>query len=414
MFQVLDEHDNYFPSVSNHSAHSHPLTSLREIRLEYERNLENMQRTRPVARFHLYGSLKEYAGFEYHPATAMFPLLHSNNLLAKPRNNWKDFEGRKAFDEDHALPVVGTKLNELTEVHKFSSFDMHLNPNLVESVQSLKPSEEYVGMRSGHYMNHFGWVKIGGTWKFGRTYNDKRNQYAVGTWQERKMTPRFMLAPRVSQSGPRARHEGKLQYSTVSLSKLLWAFDTGRLNKNEVITAYHLLHSGVVSKRECVWPGFAITGGSATTVPYPIHFELQSATPRAIKLIEEAGGSFTAGYLTGEGILQELEPEKFPVFVDQDLPQRSHIESTAANPKKRGFLTRWYDDEAKYAHPEAGRRMAHYVKPPQDRDFPTTVEELDMVKHQQKWHLNQPGTGTVLPWHSLNTHDLTRRSSGAL
>lgn len=373
-----------------------------------------MQRTPALLRAFIYSPVREHIGFQYHPATSMFPLLHSNNLLVKSRNNFKDFEGRKAFDEDHALPTVGTKLNEMTASHNFSSFDMHLNPTLIEGVKSLKPTEEYGGMRSGHFMNHIGWTKIGGSWRYARSYDDKRNQYAVGTWQERKMTPRFMLAPRVSVNGPRARFEGKLNYSSIPLTKLLWAFDTGRLNKNEVITMYHLLHSGVVGKRECVWPGFAVTGGSAKSVPYPIHLELQSVTPRALKLIEEAGGSFTAGYLTGDGIVQEMEPELFPVFPDQHLPQRSHIESTAANPKKRGFLSRWYEDEGKYAHPEAGRRMAHYVRPPQDRDFPTTVEELDMVKHQQKWHLNQSGTGTVLPWHSMNTHDLQRRASGPL
>jgi len=373
-----------------------------------------MRRTQSTLRHQHFNRVREVFGFPFNQATNIFPLLHHNNLLAKPRSHWQDFEGRKPFDDDHQLPVVGTKLNEMTTHHRLSSFDAFLNPVLIQDVRDLKPTEEYVGLRSGYFMNHFGWVKIGGTWKFARSFNDRRNQYAVGSWQERKMTPRFMLAPRISAGGPRVRFEGKLKYSPIKLSKLLWAFDNGRLNRNEVITAYHLLHSGVVSKSECVWPGFSIVASSVESIPYPIHLELQSATPRAIKLIEEAGGSFVAGYLTGEGMLQELEPEKFPVFPEQNLPQRSHIESTAANPKKRGYLSQWYEDEAQYAHPDAGRRMAHYVRPPVNRDFPTTVEEYELVKHQQKWHLNQPGTGTVLPWHQMNTIDLQRRSVGAL
>jgi len=257
-------------------------------------------------------------------------------------------------------------------------------------------------------------MKIGGSWRYARSYNDQRKGYAKGTWQERKMTPRFMLAPRVSPGGPRNRYEGKAVFSRLSLDKLLWAIDSGRLNPNETITLYHLRQASVVAEREVVWPGFVLLSGSVEAVPYPLHIELQNASARTIQLIEEAGGSFTSVYMTHEGLYQELHPEEYPVFTDQDLPEQKGLESFAANPRKRGWLAQWYEDESKYAHPAAGRRHAHYVRPPTERDLPATVEEYEAVKHHQKWHLQQPGTGTVLPWHTLGTTDVAKRSTGLL
>lgn len=68
----------------------------------------------------LFHPARENVPFHFNPIKTIFPLIYSNNLLAKPRNNWQDFEGRKPFDEDHPLPVVGTKLSELSSTHKFS------------------------------------------------------------------------------------------------------------------------------------------------------------------------------------------------------------------------------------------------------------------------------------------------------
>ncbi|CAD2212647.1 ribosomal protein L15 containing protein [Angomonas deanei] len=257
-------------------------------------------------------------------------------------------------------------------------------------------------------------MKIGGSWKYARSYNDARKGYAKGQWQERKMTPRFMLAPRVSAGGPRNRYEGKATFSRIPLSKILWAIDTGRLNPNEVITLFHLRKANVIGDGEILWPGFVLLAGGVERVPYPINIELQNASARAIKLIEESGGSFTCVYMTHEGLHQELHPEQYPLFVEQDLPERKGLESFATNPRKRGWLSQWYEDEGKYAHPDAGRRLSHYIRPPTARDFPATVEEYDIVKHHQKWHLNQPGTGTVLPWHSYGTTDVLRSTSGVL
>ena len=157
-----------------------------------------------------------------------------------------------------------------------------------------------------------------------------------------------------------------------------------------------------------------LLAGNVERVPYPLHVELQNASAKAIQLIEEAGGTFTNVYMSHEGLYQELHPEQFPTFLEQDLPERKGLENFATSPRKRGWLAQWYEDESKYAHPEAGRRHAHYVRPPTDRDFPATIEEYELAKHHQKWHLNQPGSATVLPWHHLNTADMARRSAGRL
>lgn len=373
-----------------------------------------LSRTAVLRRHRLFHPTRQNIPFHNNSVKNVFPLIYENNLLAKPRNSWEDYEGRREFDEDHPLPVVGTKLNELTTTHKWSHWDQFLNPQITQHERDFTPTPEYVGPRSGHNVIKMGWMKIGGSWKYSRSYNDARRGFAKGQWQERKMTPRFMLAPRVSAGGPRNRYEGKAVFSRLPLMKVLWAIDSGRLNPNEVITLYQLRQARVIADWEVVWPGFVLLAGNLERVPYPLSIELQNASAKAIKLIEEAGGSFTSVYMTHEGLYQEMHPEQFPTFMDQELPEHKGLESFATNPMKRGWLSQWYENESKYAHPEAGRRSAHYVRPPTERDFPATVEEYELVKHHQKWHLNQPGTGTVLPWHSYGTADLTKRSSGRL
>jgi ribosomal protein L15 len=346
--------------------------------------------------------------------TGVFPLIHSNNLLSKPRQDWKDFTGRRSFNEaDHPLPIVGSKLNEYTQSHAWNHYELFLNPNLIESVKSLPSTEEYAGKRSGVYVNHVGWLKIGGTRKYLKHYSGMRKGFAIGQWQERNMTPRFMYAPRVSPGGPRVRYQGKLTYHGVRLSKIIWAIDTGRLNPNEVITIYTLRQANVIAEYEVVWPGVSLITGGVERVPYPLSFELQSASRQAIELVEKAGGTFVSAYLTHRGIVEELHPDIFPVVLDQDLPDPTVMSKGPTDPTKRGYLAQWYADEGKFAHPAAGRRMAHYVRPPQDRDVPSTLEEYELVKHHQKWHFNQPGTGTLLPWHTMDPVE-KRRTSGRL
>lgn len=370
--------------------------------------------TRIARRYRLFHPVRQNVPFHFNPVKSVFPLINSGNLLPKPRNSWEDYEGRKSFDSDHPLPVLGSRLNEITSTHKWSHWDQYINPQIAQSWKDLRPTDEYVGPRSGHNMIKMGWMKIGGSWKYARSYNDARKGFAKGQWQERKMTPRFMLAPRVSPGGPRNRYEGKAQFSSLRLDKLLWAIDSGRININEVITLYSLRAANVIADREIIWPGFVLIAGSVSSVSYPINIELQNASPRAISLIEEAGGTFTGVYMTHDGIHQELHPEKYPTFCDQHIPERKGLENFATNPSKRGWLSEWYEDESKYAHPDAGRRYAHYIRPPTNRDFPSTVDEYEAIKHQQKWHLNQTGTGTVLPWHTYKTADMLRRSSGML
>lgn len=367
-----------------------------------------------ICRHRLFYPIRQNVPFHFNPMKTIFPLLHQSNLLAKPRNSWEEFQGRREFDDDHSIPLVGTRLAERTSVYKWSHYDQYINPQVTQSWRDLTPSSEYVGPRSGHNVIKMGWMKIGGSWKYSRGYNDSRKGFARGTWQERRMTPRFMLAPRVSAGGPRNRYEGKASFSRITMAKLLWAIDSGRLNPNETITLYHLRQANVVAEAEIVWPGFVLLAGNIEKVAYPINIELQNASAKAIKVIQDAGGSFTCVYMTHEALFKELHPEEFPVFTDAALPDKKGMQNFATHAAKRGWLAQWYQDERRYAHPSAGRRSSHYVSPPQNRDFPATVEEYELTKHHQKWHLHQQGAGTVLPWHSYNTSDLSKRSTGKL
>lgn len=190
--------------------------------------------------------------------------------------------------------------------------------------------------------------------------------------------------------------------------------DCGKLNRNEVITLYQLVEAGAVAPFEIMWPGMKLAHGNVDRVPYPIHLELQAATPQAIKLIEEAGGSFTCTYLSPDAVYYQTKPEEYPSFLEDRLPPQMVMDRLATSPSSRGYLTQWYEEEGKYAHPEAGRRLSHYVRPPFPRDFPATFDEYERVKHHQKWHLQQPGSGTVLPWHTFDTHDVAKAEAKKL
>lgn len=349
------------------------------------------------------------------PAKSVFPLLHYNNLLPRMYKFDKDYMGRRGFnEEDHPLPVVGSRSSEYSKAPKWSEFDKYVNPQVLSSWSHLSPTEQYAGKRNGYLYPGVGWRRPGGSWKFAKNFNRLRRGYMIGMWQEKAIIPLWKQVPRVTAIGPRARYEGKLEYSTLNLSKLLWSIDAGLINPNETITLYTLVQARVVPEVDVCWPGLCLEAGDLgdRKLPYPINVEVQKATPKAIELIEEAGGNVVCTYLSAEGIYHEMRPEEYPVFPEQEMPDRLSYEAVMSRSKSRGFLSNWYEEEGKYAHPESGRRLSHYVAPPFARDFPATFEEYERVKHHQKWHLGQPGTGTVLPFTPTNAAEHVRPAVG--
>ena len=349
-----------------------------------------------------------------YPVRSVFPLIYSNNLLSKPRKKLEDFPGRQGFDDDHQAPVMGSTSTEHAGRFVFNHYELRLNPQLIQSHRDLRSNSEYAGPRAGYLFPQTGWHKPGANWKEAKNYHINKKGPIMGEWLERHITPRFMLAPRVCPGGPRSRYEGKLAYSIVSLPRIIWSIESGKLNPNEPITLRTLVEAGVVHDRNVLWPGFKIISGGVTELPMPLHIELQRADQPTINAIEKAGGTFTAVYLSPEGIHQELNPDQYPTFLDADMPNKLSMDRVMSQPKQRGYLSQWVNESSQYAHPDSGRRLAHYVKPPVDRDFPTTFAEYEAVKHHQKWHLNQAGSGTVLPWNYLNTLDVRQASSGTI
>jgi ribosomal protein L15 len=344
-------------------------------------------------------------------ASLAFPLLRDNRVLPKMVRSLKDYQGRRQFDDDHQLPVLDSKSNVQSNQHRWTTWDKYLNPQLMATPAALDANAEYVGRRTGYLAPLVGWRRIGSSWKFSRHLNDMRKGWARGTWQERAVTPRWKLVPRIADHNFAGRYPGKLEFLEVPLTHIVRAIDMGVLNRNEVITLWHLRDAGIVQEREVVWPGVKLTLGGLKELRYPLSLELQHADASAIGIIERAGGDFTAAYLSIEGLYQHMRPEEYPVFIDQHMPDRQGMERVAGNPGARGYLAKWLEDESKYAHPDAGRRLSHYVSPPHARDFPANYEEFERVRHHQKWHLNQPGTGTILPWISENSAESQRAAS---
>ena len=348
------------------------------------------------------------------PVRSVFPLIYSNNLLAKARSKQDEFPGRQGFDDDHQTPVQGSTSTEQAGRFVFNHYELRLNPQLIQTHTDLRSNSEYAGPRSGYLFPQSGWHRPGANWKEAKNFHYIKKGPQKAEWLERKVTPRFMLAPRVCPGGPRSRYEGKLAYSVVSLARILWFIDAGKLNPNEPITMRSLIQAGVVFDRNVLWPGFRLKSYGVSKLPMPLHIELQRADQKSINLIEEAGGTFTAVYLSPEGIHQELNPDQYPTFLDANMPNKLSMDRVMSQPRERGFLSQWVSESSQFAHPDSGRRLAHYVKPPVDRDFPTTFAEYEAVKHHQKWHLNQAGSGTILPWVPMNTLDERKASTGRL
>jgi hypothetical protein len=357
-----------------------------------------MRSTHTLRRFVSFEAARSKWGLDANlEAKAMFPLLHGGSLLAKAHRAVTDYRGRKEFDEDHPLPVVGSKSSELADHHEWTMWDKSLNPLLVTDFTHLPPTPEYFGHRVGFLFPTVGWRASGTSWKFTRSYHKKVRVWKPALWQERNMTPKFQKIPRIAAINPDSRWQGKLQFVDLKLSKIIWAIDCGNLNPNEVLTLNILVDAGVLARSDVVWPGVNLVYDLKAELRYPIHLELQNADSNAIAAVERAGGTFTGTYMSVDGLQHEMEPEKFPTFSDQHMPDRPGFTQLASNPRVRGFLSQWWEDEGKYAHPEAGRRLSHYRQPPHRRDFPATYEEYERVKHTQKWHLGQAGTGTELP-----------------
>ena len=365
---------------------------------------------RPV----IFSPARDRAMFPFNKITQIFPLIYENNLSFKAGKGFPYYMGPKAFDSDnHPAPNIEKHAVSSSRTPFYSPLDQQLCPTLIQS-STLRPSEQYVGPRTGLYFPQFGWTRPGTSWRLGKGYitKFKRKRYNyLGKWLEVNMTPRWKIAPRIGASGPGARWRGRLLYTNLPIKKLLWAVENGSLNPNERITLFHLVEAKVIASWEVVWPGVKLVAEELDTLNRPLHLELQQATTKAINLIEKAGGSFTCTYMSPQGLYDELYPEEFPMFHDQHLPDRLALESASVNPKKRGYLTKWYSEASQYANPTSGRRLSHYVEPPTERDYPATLEEQDRVRHHQKWHLGQPGTGTVLPWLSERSNTRTISSS---
>ena len=338
--------------------------------------------------------------FPFNKITQTFPLIYENNLAFKAGRGFPYYTGVKPVNpERHPHPNLPKVLTN-SKIPDYTPWDMRLCPTLITG-RTLQPTEEFVGRRTGMLLPMVGWVRPGFRRRHAMGYDAKwkysKYKY-LGRWVEYRMTPRWKRSPRVGPSGPGARWQGRLLYSNLPLKKLMWAIETGRLNSNERITLYHLVESKVLAEWEIVWPGIKLVAGELDTLSRPIHIELQQATAKAIELIEKAGGSFTCTYMSPHGMYEEIFPEEFPIFTEQHMPDRRAFETASTNPEVRGYLTKWYESTSKYADPTAGRRLSHYVSPPLRSDFPATLQEYERVKHHQKWHLGQPGTGSILPW----------------
>jgi large subunit ribosomal protein L15 len=106
------------------------------------------------------------------------------------------------------------------------------------------------------------------------------------------------------------RNAVKLFHSYINLDKIYYLIQKGRLNAKEPITSKHLFWAGGVSK---IGDGVKILSRGSEFLKElpPLHFEITSASERAIDEIKKHGGTVTCVYKNKLTMRAQAKPWKF-------------------------------------------------------------------------------------------------------
>ena len=311
-------------------------------------------------------------------AHTVYPLIYSNNMLSKYHISMRNYQGDQPYDTSangmflNGQSPVFRELRAYVNQYKYSDWDKFLNPQLYNNHEAVTPTPEFIPWTRGKYNPILGWLRPGGTNKFSnivRGARKNKNLYLGSPVVEGQFgKPVILSVPSVGPYGPEYNYEGKLSYVELPLSKVVWMIDIGRLNRNEVITLKTLLDKRVLREEEMVWPGVCLTAAPGLRLRYPVHLELQRATPAALEAVEGSGGGFVAAYLAPEALHAELAPHRCPAFADQHLPDQRSLHAAHGQRAERGFLAQWHSPRA---HPAAAGATPTTRPPPRG---PTTPQ----------------------------------------
>lgn len=171
----------------------------------------------------------------------------------------------------------------------------------------------------------------------GRGQKGQKARGKVKPWFEGGQTPIYKLFPKIGFKNTSAR-----PLDVLNLDRISWFHRKGRLNLDdgEVLTMKKMNDSGLIRGKIKYGVKLLATGQYQYNLPWKI--EASAASKKAIKSIENAGGSFVARYFTPLSLKAHINPNWF-IKKNRCVPlparpiRRKDIEFFSS-PEKRGYL----------------------------------------------------------------------------
>lgn len=171
----------------------------------------------------------------------------------------------------------------------------------------------------------------------GRGQKGQKARGTVHPWFEGGQTPIYKRFPKIGFTNVHSK-----SLVPVNLERIMWFHKKGRLDlkEGEVLNMKKMKDIGIITGN--VKHGVKILARGQFGFDLPIKVEASAASARAIRSIENAGGSFIARYFTELGLKAHLNPEWFLKKRGRlPLParptKRKHIEFYSSE-ENRGYL----------------------------------------------------------------------------
>lgn len=171
-----------------------------------------------------------------------------------------------------------------------------------------------------------------GTHKIHYMHGDHRPDLRM--WEGGGNTPLYKKIPRWKEL-KKARSGCRL--SQLSLARLRYFIEKGRLDTRYPITQRHLLESGCVKQ---VHRGVKLYNYNDYPFPYKIDIELASCDQSTVDMIRRVGGSITIVYYDRIGLKAHLQPWKFDILPQNARPRMPRVQFMEKM-RARGCLVRY-------------------------------------------------------------------------
>lgn len=171
----------------------------------------------------------------------------------------------------------------------------------------------------------------------GRGQKGQKARSSVKPWFEGGQTPIYKLFPKLGFKNVHAK-----PLIPLNLDRILWFHKNNRLDlgEGEILTMKKMRDIGMITGN--IKNGVKILAKGQFNMKIPLKIEASAASTKAIKAIEDAGGSFVARYFTKLSLKAHFNPEWFlrkrgRIPLPPRPIKRKDIEYYS-KPEKRGYL----------------------------------------------------------------------------